>query len=86
MAGNFDREWQESLMYKPSKLAEEIDTQKLARTVATLQHAIASALAEAHHKIWPLDQDVEYRVIQRNGKVKVAFSLPFSKEPGYKDA
>lgn len=67
-------------------MSEEVDPRKLARTVATLQHAIAAALAEAHHKVWPDDLDVEYRVIQRNGRVKIAFSLPFSKEPGYRDA
>ena len=81
MAGNFEKAWQDSLGADPG-----IDTKKLVKTAVTLQHAVAAAIAEAHHSLWPLDQDVEYRVIQRNGKVKVAFSLPFSKEPGYRDA
>jgi glycine cleavage system aminomethyltransferase T len=64
---------------------DDVDPKKLARTVATLQHAVAAALVEAHHRVWPPDLDVEIQIIQRKGKAKVQFRLPYSKEPGYVD-
>jgi hypothetical protein len=46
---------------------------------------LAKAIIARHHQVFPSDQDVQYTVIQRNGRVKVQFSPPAVLEPGWKE-
>lgn len=49
------------------------------------EEVLAKAITARHHQVCPPDQDIQYTVIQRNGKVKVQFSPPAVLESGYTD-
>jgi hypothetical protein len=61
------------------------DSRGLARSIRAAQAAIGAKIIESHHDVWPIDVDVTYTVVQRNGKARVQFSPPPVKESGWAD-
>lgn len=65
---------------------EPRDPEKWAAAHAALLEAVGQRLLAAHHGVWPSNINIQYTVIQRNGKAKIQFSPSWVKEDGYKDA
>jgi hypothetical protein len=58
---------------------------EIARDVAAGLKLLGGLLITAVKTVWPVEQDIQFLVIVRNGKVKIQFNPPQHKEPGWVD-